>query len=103
MLYADFSTSYRAQGMTESEQPPPEKLKAYSLGAKNRFFNDRLQLNASAFYYDYENYPASVNVMAYIGDDFDNPMSNDVTNDGHQLRCAELGNTRGHRDLPSRG
>ena len=31
---------------------PPEELTAYTLGAKTRMFNNRVQLNASAYYYD---------------------------------------------------
>jgi iron complex outermembrane receptor protein len=31
----------------------PEKLTAYTVGAKNRFLDDRLQLNLEAFYWDY--------------------------------------------------
>jgi iron complex outermembrane receptor protein len=52
MLWADFSTGYRA-GSPRSE---PEYVDAYQVGAKNRFLENRLQLNLSAFYYDYENY-----------------------------------------------
>jgi iron complex outermembrane recepter protein len=66
MLYADYATSYRVQGMGGG--PPgtvttnePERLKAYTLGAKNRFFENKLQLNAAAYYYDYSNYRAGGN------------------------------------------
>jgi len=38
-----------------------EKLTSYEVGSKNRFLNNRLQLNASAFYYDYEGYQESIN------------------------------------------
>jgi len=31
-----------------------EKLTSYELGSKNRFLDDSLQLNASVYYYDYE-------------------------------------------------
>jgi outer membrane receptor protein involved in Fe transport len=63
MLYADYATSYRvnamainsAAGVENSRDVPPEELKAYSLGAKSRFFDNRLQLNASIFFYDYQN------------------------------------------------
>ncbi len=33
----------------------PEILKAYEVGIKSQFFNRRLELNSSAFYYDYSN------------------------------------------------
>ena len=36
----------------------PEVLTAYELGVKSTFFDKRAQLNASVFYYNYENYQA---------------------------------------------
>lgn len=38
-----------------------EKLISYEIGSKNRFLDDRMQVNLSAFYYDYENYRHMVN------------------------------------------
>ncbi len=38
---------------TTSNRVAPAKLRSYTAGAKNRFLDDRLQLNAEAFYYDY--------------------------------------------------
>lgn len=35
------------------------RLVAYSLGTKNRFFNDNLELNVEGFYYDYSNFIVS--------------------------------------------
>jgi iron complex outermembrane receptor protein len=65
MLYADYATSYRVQGMGgppgSEATSDPERLKAYSLGVKNRFLDNRLQFNAAAYYYDYENYRAGGN------------------------------------------
>jgi iron complex outermembrane receptor protein len=68
MLYGDYATSYRLKGIgktnllkgeTEAlDAFPPEYLDAYSLGSKNRFFGNKLQVNASAYYYDYRNYEA---------------------------------------------
>lgn len=59
MVYGDRSTTYRMQNMgmssTTGEENPPEKLVAYTLGGKSRFLNNKLQVNASAFYYDYKN------------------------------------------------
>lgn len=80
MIYADYSTSYRAQAMSSEtssniEVPPPEKLKAYTLGAKNRFFDNKLQVNAAAFYYNYTNYFVQEVKTAYIGNDLENPTS----------------------------
>jgi outer membrane receptor protein involved in Fe transport len=39
-----------------------EKLTSYEFGSKNQFFNDRLRVNGSFFYYDYEGYRNAVNV-----------------------------------------
>jgi iron complex outermembrane receptor protein len=66
MLYGDYSTSYRVQGMSQASDP--QELKAFSLGAKNRFFDNKLQLNASAYYYDYSNYSVNYRKEIWIGD-----------------------------------
>jgi iron complex outermembrane recepter protein len=66
MLYGDWSSSYRmnGSGITPGGKSfPPEELMAYTLGAKNRFFGNKLQLNASAYYYDYSNYFAVMGGM----------------------------------------
>lgn len=59
MVYVDYSTSYRVQSQVDYgpnyEYQPPEKLKAYSIGAKNRFFDNKMQLNVSLYYNDYKN------------------------------------------------
>ncbi len=70
MLYADVSTSYRFQGQTmpdaDGNYPPPEEMTAYTLGAKNRFFGNKLQVNVSAYWYDYKNKFASGNPTWFI-------------------------------------
>ncbi len=53
MVYANYATSYRVNYI--SIDIPPEKNKSYTLGSKNRFLDNRLQLNAAAYYYDYKN------------------------------------------------
>jgi len=66
MLFANYATSYRVQSKAEQHtinpatqymwRPiPPEELKAYTIGSKSRFLGNRLQVNASAYYYDYRN------------------------------------------------
>jgi iron complex outermembrane receptor protein len=63
MLYGDISSSYRmnGSGVTEGgDMLDPEELTAYSIGAKNRFLDNRLQVNAAAYYYDYQNYFANM-------------------------------------------
>ncbi|GEM_PF-1289076 len=61
MLYAYVTTGYKNGGLnTEGIVPAtsydPEEVVSYSIGSKNRFMNNRLQLNAEAYYYDYKGY-----------------------------------------------
>ena len=53
MVYADNSTGYRVGSMSGAVDP--ETLNSYTIGSKNRFFGNRLQLNWSAYYYLYKN------------------------------------------------
>jgi len=73
MLYATYATSYRVNAMAVSQGSghtiPPEQLKAYSVGAKNRFLGNTLQLNAAAYYYDYSNKSAQVVSDGRLGRD----------------------------------
>ena len=52
MVYGSFANSYRSGSRSAEEA---EKLAAYTLGAKSRFFDNKLQLNSSIYYYDYKN------------------------------------------------
>ena len=58
MVYGTISTGYKAGGFNfgveGAESYDPEEVTAFEIGSKNRFFNDRMQLNASGFFYDYE-------------------------------------------------
>lgn len=59
MLYANISTGFKAGGIDQGfNNYKPEKLKAYALGIKNRFLDDRLQLNSEAYCYDYTDFQA---------------------------------------------
>lgn len=73
MVYSNWSTSYRTQGMSFSESGemfPPEELTAYTIGSKNRFWGNKLQLNLSAYDYEYKNYSGAVgSIMMTIRDD----------------------------------
>jgi iron complex outermembrane recepter protein len=72
MLYATYATSYRVNGMVVSQgdkTAPPEQLKSYTIGAKNRFLQNRLQLNAAAYYYDYSNKRAEISNDGRLGSD----------------------------------
>jgi len=66
MLYANVSDGYKAGGVNgvppNSDFPPtfgPEEITAYQAGIKSRFLDDRLQINAEGFYYDYTGYQTS--------------------------------------------
>ncbi|HSV52380.1 MAG TPA: TonB-dependent receptor [Burkholderiaceae bacterium] len=62
LMYATVSTGYRPGGW--SLAPPydpikPETLTSLEVGSKNQFFDNRLRLNASLYYYKYKNYQIS--------------------------------------------
>lgn len=55
MLYATVSTAFHAGGLNPgADSYPEEELTAYSIGSKNRFGGDRVQLNVEAYYWDYD-------------------------------------------------
>jgi iron complex outermembrane receptor protein len=63
MVYAKVNTGFKSG--TVNAVPPdigtptstdPEEITAYQIGSKNRFLNNRLQVNAEFFYYDYKGY-----------------------------------------------
>jgi iron complex outermembrane receptor protein len=68
MLYANAATGYKAGGYFDgvgANTYEPEKITSYEAGVKNRFLDNRLQLNASAFLYDYKDFQVSaVGVIA---------------------------------------
>ncbi|WP_313803762.1 TonB-dependent receptor [Sphingobium sp.] len=68
MLYATVRTGFRAGGFTVGTQNDykPEKLTAYEVGSKNRFFDGRLQANWSAFYWRYKNQQISQLQLYYL-------------------------------------
>jgi iron complex outermembrane receptor protein len=60
MFYGSYASSYRsgdAMGMPDADgnYPDPEELDAYTIGAKSRWLDNRLQVNIAAYYYDYSN------------------------------------------------
>ncbi|MBL8270873.1 TonB-dependent receptor [Steroidobacter sp.] len=66
MLYATVSTGFKAGGFFATgdhsvveNSYEPEKITAFALGSKNRFAQDRLQLNAEAFFWKYEDHQES--------------------------------------------
>lgn len=74
MIYASYATSYRVNAMAISQATeegdrtvPPEEMNAYTIGAKNRLLENKLQVNASVFYYDYTNKSFAVSEQGRFG------------------------------------
>ncbi len=62
LLYASYETGYRGGGFNNTigrETFDPEYITAATIGSKNRFFDNRLQLNLEAFYWKYTNQQVS--------------------------------------------
>ncbi len=56
LLYATYETAYRSGGLQLAEGNPtyePEYLDSLTIGSKNRFFNNKVQLNLEAFWWKY--------------------------------------------------
>ncbi|SEJ48110.1 iron complex outermembrane recepter protein [Sphingobium sp. AP50] len=57
LAYANVATGFKAGGFyvgSVANTFNPEKLTAYTIGTKNRFLDNRLQMNIEAFYWDYK-------------------------------------------------
>lgn len=57
LLYAGFETGYRAGGVDLSLAAPtyePEYIDAFTIGSKNRFLDNTLQVNAEMFFWKYD-------------------------------------------------
>ena len=76
MLYATFSTGFESGGVNDtfgSADVPnsyaPQTVEAYEVGSKNRFFHGRLELNASAYYNNFNNLQINVYTprVSYFG------------------------------------
>jgi iron complex outermembrane receptor protein len=84
MIYGSYSTSYRVQSKYRS-LAEPEELKAYQVGSKSRFLDNRLQVNASVYYYDYTNFLARNQDTVWVDDtdgDFEEDMDESVDDSG---------------------
>jgi iron complex outermembrane receptor protein len=72
LLYASFSTGYRPGGPSAPRGTPfdtqatygLERVRSFELGSKNRFAQNRVQLNGAVYYNDY---PAFQNLITYFG------------------------------------
>ncbi len=58
MLYATVASGFKAGGIPQANVSAfrPEELTAHTLGSRNRFWSDRLQVNIEGFYYDYQDH-----------------------------------------------
>lgn len=58
LVYANVATGFKSGGFFVAQPPDntfaPERLTAYTIGTKNRFAGNRLQVNLEAFYWDYK-------------------------------------------------
>ena len=58
LLYASVETGFRSGGFNTAvglETYQPEYITAYTVGTKNRFFDNRVQLNVEGFWWEYRN------------------------------------------------
>lgn len=72
MIYTSFSTGYKGQGydissgftLARAAAPvKPETSNAYEVGVKSRFLDNRVQLNATGFWTDYDDFQAQSGVV----------------------------------------
>ena len=87
LLYANVATGFKSGGFyiaALDNSFAPEKLTAYTFGSKNRFFNNRLQVNLEAFYWDYKDQQVN-----YIG-----PIRTSQTTYGTGLVTTNAGKSR---------
>jgi iron complex outermembrane recepter protein len=67
IAYAKLSTGYKSGGFYAGAQPDtyaPEHLTSYELGSKSRLLDNRLEVNADAFLYEYHD--IQINYLGYI-------------------------------------
>ncbi len=57
LLYAVFATGYKAGGSSNAVSTPylPETVQSYTLGSRNRFLDNHVQINVEGFYLKYKN------------------------------------------------
>lgn len=71
MVYATYATGYKAGGFLPDEPGyntfKPEHLNSVEGGIKSRLFDNKVQLNLSAFHYKYDNYQVSTLGLAHYG------------------------------------
>jgi outer membrane receptor protein involved in Fe transport len=79
MPYLTYSKGYRTGQMDYTGSPVPEELvNAWELGIKSRFLDNKLQINAGYYLYDYKNYSNFYNVSKCWEDDNGDHECDDV-------------------------
>jgi iron complex outermembrane receptor protein len=62
IIYGQGSTGFKAGGVNANGSTyEPEEITAYEIGSKTRLFDNKVQLNLSAYSYNYKGYQARVN------------------------------------------
>ena len=87
MTYVQYSKGYKTGNINYGGQvSPPEFMDDYEFGFKSRFLNNRLQVNGTAYLYDYKNYTkwTSVVYCKYPADG-PTPMVEDPLNPGSMI------------------
>lgn len=70
LLYASVETGYRAGGFNPDSSYGPENITAFTLGSKNRFLDNRLQINLEGFWWKYRDQQLSylgINSLGAVG------------------------------------
>ena len=89
LLYGSVESGYRSGGFnpaTGFETYQPEYITAFTVGSKNRFFGNRVQLNVEAFWWKYRNQQISA-----VRNDLDGRTANITQNVGRsRIRGVEV-------------
>ena len=89
MLYASVESGYRSGGFSAAagfETYNPEFITAYTIGLKNRFLDNRVQLNVEAFWWDYKDQQVN-----FVGLDINGRTANRTQNVGKsRIRGFEI-------------
>lgn len=81
LLYGSVETGFKSGGFYFSSTNPvyqPETVTAYTIGSKNRFLGESLQVNLEGFYWDYRNQQ-----LSHLGYDATGTITFPTNNVGH--------------------
>ena len=96
MPYISYAKGYKTGNISyERGVTPPELLDSYELGLKSRWLENKLQVNAGYYYYDYKNYGDWANVYTCYRDT-DNftvfpPAAAPITYTPGDHKCDDVG------------